>query len=90
MATIHLIIRGKVQGVFYRATAKKVADNMGITGNVQNTDGGDVEIWASGLEDQLKKFISWCREGSSGARVEEVKTEWVEERDYPEFKVIRK
>lgn len=58
MATVHLIIRGKVQGVFYRATAKEVADKMGITGKVQNKEGGEVEIWASGTQEQLKRFIT--------------------------------
>ena len=90
MATVHLIIRGKVQGVFYRATAKKVADKMGITGTVQNGEEGHVEIWASGPEGQLQKFILWCREGPSGAHVADVQTAQVAERAFPEFSIIRK
>ena len=41
MPTVHLLISGKVQGVFFRATAKDVADEIGITGWVKNTDEGD-------------------------------------------------
>lgn len=90
MASVHLIVTGKVQGVFYRATAKKVADKTGITGRVQNKDDGAVEIWASGPEEQLQKFISWCREGPAGARVEEVTTEWVDDLNDTEFSIVRK
>ena len=90
MATIHLIIQGKVQGVFYRATAKKVADKMNLTGTVQNGKEGHVEIWASGSEEQLKKFILWCREGPSGAQVTDIQTDWVAEQAFPEFSIVRK
>lgn len=90
MSTVHLTITGKVQGVFYRATAKKIADKMGLTGTVQNSDSGEVDIWASGPHEQLQKFISWCREGPAGARVEEVRTEWADDRSYTGFSIIRK
>ena len=90
MSTVHLIISGKVQGVFYRATAKEVAGKMGVTGKVQNKEGGDVEIWASGTDEQLQQFIAWCGKGPSGARVEEVKTVWVADQEFDAFNIIRK
>lgn len=72
MRTVHLRIKGKVQGVFYRATAKDVAEETGIKGWVKNTPEGDVEIVASGEDGQLEKFIAWCREGPPRARVTDV------------------
>lgn len=72
MRTVQLRIKGKVQGVFYRATAKDVAEETGIKGWVKNTPEGDVEIVASGEDGQLEKFIAWCREGPPRARVTDV------------------
>ena len=70
--TIHLLIKGRVQGVFYRASAKEKALNAGLTGWVRNTKSGDVEILATGTESDLNQFINWCRIGPSKASVEEV------------------
>lgn len=53
MPTFHLLIKGKVQGIFYRASAKETADKTGITGWVKNTPEGDVEAVATGTEEQL-------------------------------------
>ena len=58
MPTVHLIIKGRVQGVFYRATARKVAGEIGVTGWVKNTAEGNVEIVATGSKDQLKNLFN--------------------------------
>ena len=70
--TVHLLIKGRVQGVFYRASAKEKALNAGLTGWVRNTKSGDVEILATGTKSDLYQFINWCKTGPSKARVEEV------------------
>ena len=57
MKTVHLLIKGNVQGVFYRATAKKMAYKLKITGWIKNTPNGDVEALASGEEATIDKFI---------------------------------
>lgn len=75
MATLHIKIEGKVQGVFFRATARKVAEGFSITGKVRNTEDGSVEVWATGPEAQLDRFLAWCRKGPEGARVEAVHAE---------------
>jgi acylphosphatase len=72
MPTIHLLIKGKVQGVFYRATAKKIADELNLTGWIKNTKDGNVEAAATGNEEQLKEFMNWCKQGPEHAKVEEV------------------
>ena len=86
MKTIRLTIKGKVQGVFYRATAKDVADQLGIKGWVKNLPDKNVEIRAIASEEILQKFIDWCKQGPPKARVEDV---IVEELDFEEFKGFR-
>ncbi|MEP7164354.1 MAG: acylphosphatase [Ferruginibacter sp.] len=72
MPTFHLLIKGKVQGVFYRASTKKAAITFSITGWVRNKENGDVEALATGTSIQLKKFVNWCRQGPAGAQVNEL------------------
>jgi acylphosphatase len=72
MATVHLLIKGKVQGVFYRATAKEKAEELGLNGWVKNTLEGDVEATVSGNEAALQQFITWCRQGPPKAQVDDM------------------
>ena len=69
MPTIHLLIEGKVQGVFYRATAKQIATQLGLTGWIKNTKDGNVEATVSGDELQLQNFAKWCKQGPDKAEV---------------------
>ena len=63
--TIHIIVSGKVQGVFFRASCVKKANESDITGWVRNITGGDVEIMATGTPDNLAEFTGWCNRGPS-------------------------
>jgi acylphosphatase len=72
MNTIRLIITGRVQGVFYRKSAKEKADALNITGMVKNIAGGEVEIIASGTKEQLDNFIAWCKVGPPKAVVTKI------------------
>ena len=90
MPTIHLIVSGKVQGVFFRATAKDVADEIGITGWVKNADDGNVEAMAQGSEEQLQKFIDWCKKGPPKAIVIDVRIAPGSDQVFERFSVIRK
>ncbi|MBA2561404.1 MAG: acylphosphatase [Chitinophagaceae bacterium] len=89
MPTVQLLIKGKVQGVFYRATARQIAKKIGITGWIKNNREGRVEATVSGTEDQLQKFISWCKKGPESAVVNEVVVFEKEETLFDEFVVIR-
>jgi acylphosphatase len=70
--TVHLLIKGKVQGVFYRVSARKMALEFGLTGWVKNTREGDVEAMVSGQPETINKFTDWCKKGPSRAAVAEV------------------
>jgi acylphosphatase len=71
----HILIRGRVQGVFFRKNTKQVAEALNITGWVKNTDEGHVEILAQADRSTVEQFITWCRQGPPKAYVEEVKIE---------------
>lgn len=89
MKTIRLTITGKVQGVFYRATAKDVADLTGIKGWVRNLPDNNVEITATATEDTLQKFINWCKQGPPKARVDDVIVEELDLEVFNGFSIIR-
>ena len=89
MKTVRLTIKGQVQGVFYRATAKDVADLTGVKGWVKNLPNDNVEITATATEETLQKFINWCKQGSPKARVDEVIVEDLELQEFNGFRIIR-
>ncbi len=74
--TVHLVISGHVQGVFFRAETKRVADSLFLSGWVRNLSNGDVETYAIGDKKKLEKFVQWCQHGPSRAQVENVNVEW--------------
>ena len=73
---IHLVIRGRVTGVYFRASAVREAKRLGLTGWVKNRADGAVESVAEGEEDQVKDFLAWAQQGPSTARVDRVDTRW--------------
>lgn len=87
--TVHLLIKGKVQGVFYRASAKDVAEQLCLSGWIRNTKDGDVEAVASGEEDRIKEFIEWCKKGPRKAEVVKVVVTEKENQQYENFRIVR-
>ena len=73
MDTIHLEVRGRVQGVGFRWFIVEKAEQLRLAGWVRNTPDGNVEIAAAGPRDALMKLESAARSGPRGARVEEVR-----------------
>ena len=83
----HLFISGQVQGVFFRAFTRTKAQELGLTGWVQNLPDGRVEALLEGDEENIKKMIKWAKIGSPGAQVADLK---VELKDYQgEFKTFQ-
>lgn len=68
----HTLVKGRVQGVGFRWFVHREAAEIGLRGWVRNTDAGDVEIVASGSEDQLAELQQAVRKGSRGSRVDSV------------------
>jgi acylphosphatase len=87
---ITIKVIGKVQGVFFRASTKAVADQMGVKGRVKNEKDGSVLIEAQADETTLNLFVEWCKEGPEKAKVEEVIVENSEVQNFTNFVVIKK
>jgi len=73
----HLLISGRVQGVFYRASAHEAAVRLGLTGWVRNVPNGDVEAEVEGPEATVDEFGEWCWKGPPSARVEDIEVQKV-------------
>jgi acylphosphatase len=66
------LVGGRVQGVFYRATAARRAQELGLNGYARNLADGRVEVLACGDEAAVAAFVSWLWIGSSASRVTSV------------------
>lgn len=67
-------VKGRVQGVFFRASTRRVAESLGITGHAVNLPDGDVEVFACGEPAALDQLGEWLHEGPVRAQVDEVIT----------------
>lgn len=89
-ARVRLKIKGRVQGVYFRASAVEQARRLGLTGWVMNCSDYTVEIVAEGEKDLLERLIDWCRSGPSGAQVKEVFAEWeTSKQEFQSFSIRR-
>lgn len=70
--TVHVLIFGRVQGVWFRASTKQKAEQLGLKGWVKNTDDGCVEAVFQGNEDRVMEMINWCNHGPPLSKVEKV------------------
>ncbi len=89
MATIEITIKGKVQGVFYRASAKKIAEQFRLNGYVKNLPNGDVQAVVAGSDEAIAGFVEWCKRGPSHAIVESVETKAASGQHYTKFEIVR-
>jgi acylphosphatase len=89
MKHLKVKIHGKVQGVYYRATAVERAKVYGVYGFVRNEKDGTVYIEVEGEEERIAKFIEWCHIGSANSVVEKVLVEEGEIRHYKNFITVR-
>jgi len=69
---VHVLISGRVQGVFFRQSAVEEAQRLGVAGWVRNRPDGRVEAEAEGLDEAVEAFVTFCRRGPDRARVEGV------------------
>jgi acylphosphatase len=72
MRTVRVKIAGHVQGVFFRASCARLADDLGVSGWVRNLPDGDLEAVFQGPDAAVERILAWCREGPRHARVDAV------------------
>ncbi|MEW6481507.1 MAG: acylphosphatase [bacterium] len=72
----HLLISGSVQGVFFRANTRDIANSLFLSGWVKNLSDGRVEVWAEGEKEDIERLIEWCKKGPRGAFVSSVEIEY--------------
>lgn len=72
MKRVHVIISGRVQGVFFRAETQRAAMGLNLTGWVRNLPDGRVEAVFEGEDTNVDKMLAWCHHGPPAARVQEV------------------
>lgn len=85
----NIIVKGKVQGVFYRATTRGKAIEFNLTGWCMNLPNGDVQIHAEGERENLNSLLMWCKVGPPRAIVDSIDFEEVEFQAYSEFNIKR-
>lgn len=84
---IRCLVSGRVQGVYYRASTRREAELLGLTGWVRNLPDGRVELVAMGEERALRRLRDWLWQGPPNAQVTEVRCESAEHAPLPRFEV---
>jgi acylphosphatase len=74
-STLHLVIHGRVQGVFFRDSMRSEAQRLGISGWVRNTAHGTVEAMVQGEKSALDRIVQWAHRGPARAQVSNVEVE---------------
>lgn len=75
-ARARVVVRGRVQGVFFRVETRDRARSLGLSGWVRNVPDGSVEAVFEGDRERIESMLAWCRRGPSLAQVDEVEAEW--------------
>ena len=87
MKHLNITVKGRVQGVYFRASTKEQATQLGINGLVRNESDGSVYVEAEGEDLQLDMLVGWLREGPAAARVDSVETTHGTVRNYIRFEI---
>jgi acylphosphatase len=84
-----IIVKGIVQGVYFRDSTRRKALEFHVTGIVRNKTDGTVEVIAEGPDEAVKRLIEWCARGPQGAFVEHVDVAWeTYTGEYKDFRIV--
>lgn len=69
-----VLVSGRVQGVFFRETCRRMAEAENVAGSAANLPDGRVEVFFEGEPDAVDRLVDWCRSGPEWADVDAVET----------------
>ncbi len=81
MVKVHIIVKGRVQGICYRSHTKKKADELLLVGYVKNLFDGNVEVVAEGPKEKVDELVEYCMQGLDRAYVEDIDIEYSDEEE---------
>lgn len=87
---IHAVVSGKVQGVFFRDSTKRLADHLNVTGWIKNCANGTVELVACGAPANIEKLIAWLHQGPKNAHVDNVIHNPIANESHQQFIILYK
>ena len=88
MKRLHLVFKGRVQGVGFRFTAERIALELGVKGWVRNLPNGDVEIVMEGSEPEINETLERIQQSALGKHIKKCDKNWQDYRkEFTEFRV---
>lgn len=89
MRRVHLFISGRVQGVYFRAHTRDLAQRLGLRGFARNLPDGRVEVVAEGPEEKIEELVQFCHRGPPLAQVTKVEVLWESPTgEFPSFSAL--
>ncbi|MEK6873648.1 MAG: acylphosphatase [Nanoarchaeota archaeon] len=85
---VKMLVKGTVQGVFFRNFVKEKADDLNVKGFIRNLESGDIEVFAEGEIESVDKLCEICKTGPKHAKIKDVSINESPFQDFKEFKVL--
>lgn len=86
---VHILISGRVQGVFFRDNTRKQAQKMGVFGWVRNLEDNRVEAVFESEKEKVEKILEWAKKGPMFARVDNIDIQWQEyKNEFQNFEIL--
>ena len=85
--TVHVVVSGRVQGVWYRGSTREQAQSLGLRGWVRNMRDGRVEAVVQGPEDSVAAMLEWMRKGPPAAHVDDLEVSDTDRRVGERFEI---
>ena len=87
-ARAHILVTGRVQGVFFRAETARLAHRLGLVGWVRNLSDGRVEVLFEGERQCVEEAVAFCEQGPPAAQVQSLELTWEDWKgEFSEFKI---
>lgn len=87
MKCVHLIVSGRVQGVFFRDSTRRKATELGLKGYAKNLENRDVEVVAEGNEEKIKELVDFIKKGPGVAEVKGIEIRHKEPENFKNFEI---